>query len=629
MGKTYNPNIGETMKMITSKIRANIGNKPKRKKHQRIENFKYGKFKNSDLKYLIKGIEFLQNLGDAGLDAVLRNLNSNNEELEPETVKLMTLLRIGKGPLYDFLSMYKNNMRLKFDTEREIASLKNMYEIVQNSRDGIITRKRIIKTKDENGQEKEMEIDISMSEGEIADIVKNYERQLHYIQDKKFSTHLGLGMSLVSILGAIYSESKNSKSTAKALGISSIISVGTLLGRRYITKDYSEKVGEKRRDIRRLEEDLVVNEPVSNIEEEEKLNKIEDRVYRASDEETKIQDKVNLMKAIDIISMSLLTGVIGIEKLKKAERFDAKTISQILIEINQNSNLVRSIMNNIDTMYRFQKENEILEEYEKEMENIVEQIEEKQDPLIEVQKPFEKLEIKEFRGKFYQEKNRDTGEISYRNEIEIPEFSIEKGQVILLSGRSGIGKSTFIRLLKRGDINNREAIQIDGKERVDKLGKQFIAVKADKKLGTYSNVLEEITGKESISEMTAEENQKLRKVLQEVKLDSGKILEEMSTKDYNQFSTGQKKRLSLAQALYRTTENPSIILVDEPVGNVEDTLVEEQIKSIIQAIKDVGAMGIIVTHRVDIAQKYVDKHYCIEDDGVMREKKAREKGLEI
>lgn len=629
MGKIYHPNIGETTKIITSQIKANLGNKPKRKKHKRIENFKYGKFKNSDLKYLIKGIEILQNIGDTGLDAVLRNLNSNNEELEPETVKLMTLLRIGKGPLYDFLSMYKNNMRLKFDTEREIANLKNMYEIVQNSRDGIITRKQMIKTKDENGQEREMEIDISMSEGEIADIVKNYERQLHYIQDKKFSTYLGLGMSLVSIVGAIYSESKNSRSTAKALGISSIISVGTLLGRRYITKDYNEKVGKKRRDIRRLEEDLVVNEPISNIEEEEKLNKIEDRVYRTSDEETKIQDKVNLMKAIDIISMSLLTGVIGIEKLKKAERFDAKTISQILIEINQNSNLVRSIMNNIDTMYKFQKENEILEEYEKEMENIVGQIEEKQDPLIEVQKPFEKLEIKDFRGKFYQEKNPDTGEIRYRNEIAVPEFSIEKGQVVLLSGRSGIGKSTFIRLLKRGDINNREAIQIDGKERVDKLGKQFIAVKADKKLGTYSNVLEEITGRESISDITIEEEQKLRKVLQEVKLDSEEMLEELSTKAYNQFSTGQKKRLSLAQALYRTTENPSIILVDEPVGNVEDALVEEQIKSIIQAIKDVGAMGIIVTHRVDIAQKYVDKHYCIEDDGVMREKKNREREMEI
>ena len=117
--------------------------------------------------------------------------------------------------------------------------------------------------------------------------------------------------------------------------------------------------------------------------------------------------------------------------------------------------------------------------------------------------------------------------------------------------------------------------------------------------------------------------------MQEVRLDSEKIFKELSTKDFNQFSTGQKKRLALAQALYRTTENPSIILVDEPVGNVEDALIEEQIKSIIQAIKDVGAMGIVVTHRVDIAQKYVDKHYCIENDGVMREKKIKEKEREM
>ena len=84
----------------------------------------------------------------------------------------------------------------------------------------------------------------------------------------------------------------------------------------------------------------------------------------------------------------------------------------------------------------------------------------------------------------------------------------------------------------------------------------------------------------------------------------------------------------MAQALYRTTENPSIILVDEPVGNVEDELIDEQLKSIIQAIKDVGAMGIVVTHRVDLAQRYVDKHYCIEDDGVMREKRTIEKEVE-
>ena len=624
MGKRYTPNIGETAKIITSKIRGNLGNKPKKRQHKRIEKFKSGTFKNSDYKYLIRGIEFLQVLGNVGVDAVFRNLNSN-EDLKPETVKLMTLLRMGKGPLYDFLNMYKDNMYSKYETEREIAKLENMYEVVQNSRDGVITRKRIVKEIGEDGEEKEVEIEISMTEREIASIVRDYENQLHRIQDNKFSTYLGLGMSLVSILGAIYSESKNSKSTAKALGISGLVSVGTLLGRRFFTKDYKEKVGDTRRDIGRLEGDLVENEPVSGIEEKDKLKNIEDNIYKASSEEMKIEDKVNLMRAIDVISMSVLTGVIGAGKLKKAEKFDAKTLSQILVEINQNNYLIRNIMDNINSMYKFQHENERLREYEKEMENIVSQIEEKQDPLVEIQKPFEKLEIKDFKGKFYQQKSNETGKIRYRTEIEVPEFSIKKGEVALLSGKSGAGKSTFIRLLKRGDINNRNAILIDGKESVDKLGKQFIAVKADKKLGTSSNVLEQITGKETLIEMSEEEKQKLREVLQEVKLDSEKIETELSSKDYNQFSTGQKKRLSLAQALYRTTENPSIILVDEPVGNVEDELIDEQLKSIIQAIKDVGAMGIVVTHRVDLAQKYVDKHYYIEDDGVMREKKIKEK----
>ena len=291
----------------------------------------------------------------------------------------MTLLRIGKGPLYDFLNMYKDNMYSKYDTEREIAS-----------------------------------------------IVRDYENQLHRIQDNKFSTYLGLGMSLVSILGVIYSESKNSKSTAKALGISGLVSVGTLLGRRFFTKDYKEKVGDTRRDIGRLEGDLVENEPVSGVEERDKLKNIEDNIYKASSEEMKIEDKVKLMKAIDVISMSVLTGVIGAGKLKKAEKLDAKTLSQILLEINQNNYLIRNIMDSINSMYKFQHENERLREYEKEMENIVSQIEEKQDPLVEIQKPFEKLEIKDFKGKFYQQKSNETGKIRYRTEIEVPEFSIKK-----------------------------------------------------------------------------------------------------------------------------------------------------------------------------------------------------------
>ena len=215
MGKKYIPNVGETAKIVTSKVKENLGHKSKKRKHKRIESFKSGSFKNCDLKYLIRGIEFIQIIGDAGIEAVMRNWSSNNEELKPETIKLMTILKIGKGPLFDFLSMYRNSIHSKFDTQREISNLENMYDIIQNSRDGVITRKKTIKEKDENGIERDVEIEISMTEGEIANIIKDYEHQLYYIQDNKFSSYLGLGMSLASILGAIYNESKNTKGIAK------------------------------------------------------------------------------------------------------------------------------------------------------------------------------------------------------------------------------------------------------------------------------------------------------------------------------------------------------------------------------------------------------------------------------
>ena len=155
-----------------------------------------------------------------------------------------------------------------------------------------------------------------------------------------------------------------------------------------------------------------------------------------------------------------------------------------------------------------------------------------------------------------------------------------------------------------------------------------MAIKADKDLGTNGNVLKELVGKESVSDISEEEMQKLETVLKDICLDKEGILQELSTKDYSQFSIGQKKRLVLAQILYRASDKPSIILVDEPVGNVEDGLIDSQLNAITQVIKNVGAMGIIVTHRVDLASRYVDKHYHIGDDGVMREISKEEKNLE-
>ena len=627
MKKTYIPNVGETAKIITSKIETNLNGKTHRskEKHRRIEKIKNGKFEKSDLKYLIAGCDFLRIVGNSAINGMTEYITSSDKQLNSRTIKAMAALKICQGPIFEFLSRYRNHIQAEYNLQREIANLENLYEIIDKSRDGIITRKQEI----EDSKGEKIEIEVTMSEKEVANTVKDYINQLYRVQDKAFVNYLGLGMSIVSMVGALINESKNSKEMTKKIGISGLISIGTFFGRRYFTKDYGKKVGEEARKIRRGTEELIENEPVSKLEEAEKIRDIKEHTHKMYKEDYKIERRVSNMRGIEILSTTFLAGMIGMENLEKADKFDAKTISQIIVEISQKNYLIGDLVHNVDKIFELYHEKSRLAEYEKQLENIVKQIEEKQDPLLEADQPFESLEIKNFKGNFYQNKDTKTGKMKYRHKIEIPEFSIKKGEIVLLSGKSGIGKSTFLRLLKRGDIHNRGAIRIDQNQVVDKLGKQFIAIKANRDLGTYSNVLKELIGKETISNLEEEEMQRLQTVLQEVCLDREGILEELETKDYSQFSTGQKKRLVLAQMLYRTLERPSIILVDEAVGNVENELIDSQLKAITQVIRNINAMGIIVTHRVDLARRYVDKHYHIGEDGIMREMKQSEQEKDI
>ena len=627
MKKTYIPNVGETAKIITSKIETNLNGKTHRskEKHRRIEKIKSGKFEKSDLKYLIAGCDFLRIVGNSAINGMTEYITSSDKQLNSRTIKAMAALKICQGPIFEFLSRYRNHIQAEYNLQREIANLENLYEIIDKSRDGIITRKQEI----EDSKGEKIEIEVTMSEKEVANTVKDYINQLYRVQDKAFVNYLGLGMSIVSMVGALINESKNSKEMTKKIGISGLISIGTFFGRRYFTKDYGKKVGEEARKIRRGTEELIENEPVSKLEEAEKIRDIKEHTHKMYKEDYKIERRVSNMRGIEILSTTFLAGMIGMENLEKADKFDAKTISQIIVEISQKNYLIGDLVHNVDKIFELYHEKSRLAECEKQLENIVKQIEEKQDPLLEADQPFESLEIKNFKGNFYQNKDTKTGKMKYRHKIEIPEFSIKKGEIVLLSGKSGIGKSTFLRLLKRGDIHNRGAIRIDQNQVVDKLGKQFIAIKANRDLGTYSNVLKELIGKETISNLEEEEMQRLQTVLQEVCLDREGILEELETKDYSQFSTGQKKRLVLAQMLYRTLERPSIILVDEAVGNVENELIDSQLKAITQVIRNINAMGIIVTHRVDLARRYVNKHYHIGEDGIMREMKQSEQEKDI
>ena len=62
-------------------------------------------------------------------------------------------------------------------------------------------------------------------------------------------------------------------------------------------------------------------------------------------------------------------------------------------------------------------------------------------------------------------------------------------------------------------------------------------------------------------------------------------------------------------------------------GNVEDTLVREQLKLITNIAKKDNIMLILVTHRVDLVEDLVDKRYNISEDGIMHEVSVKKKDL--
>ena len=196
---------------------------------------------------------------------------------------------------------------------------------------------------------------------------------------------------------------------------------------------------------------------------------------------------------------------------------------------------------------------------------------------------------------------------------------MKRGDIVLLSGVSGAGKSTFLRLLKRGDINNRNVIKLDNGREFDNLGNQFISFRPSMDLGNESSTLYQITGKSNVSDLSEREKMKLNQILYELHLDFPNLMEQLSTRKFMEFSTGQQRRLILSKLFYKIDDGASIVIVDEPVGNVEDKLIKEQLEMIKRYAMRKNVMLLLTTHRLDLAENLATKRYHINENGVMEQ----------
>lgn len=187
--------------------------------------------------------------------------------------------------------------------------------------------------------------------------------------------------------------------------------------------------------------------------------------------------------------------------------------------------------------------------------------------------------------------------------IALSDVSIEinKSEFVAIMGPSGSGKSTLMHILGALDLPTSGEYILDG-QNVEKLSDDELADVRNRKIGfvfqSY-NLLPRTTALRNVAvpmiyaRVEKEERKKIaKKYLEMVGL--GDRLYYLS----NQLSGGQQQRVAIARALVM---GPSLILADEPTGNIA-TAQAEEIMSIFQKLNEKGHTIVMITHEEDIAE---------------------------
>lgn len=180
-------------------------------------------------------------------------------------------------------------------------------------------------------------------------------------------------------------------------------------------------------------------------------------------------------------------------------------------------------------------------------------------------------------------------------------LNINKGEFVALMGPSGSGKSTLMNILGCLDTPNHGAYILNGIH-VSEMSDDELAEVRNKEIGfvfqTF-NLLPKSTALENVALplIYAGIKQSLREEKATQALNSVGLGNRIDHRP-NELSGGQRQRVAVARALIN---NPSIILADEPTGNL-DTKTSIEIMGLLEEIHSKGNTIILVTHEEDIAQ---------------------------
>ena len=195
-------------------------------------------------------------------------------------------------------------------------------------------------------------------------------------------------------------------------------------------------------------------------------------------------------------------------------------------------------------------------------------------------------------------------------------FSIEKGEFVAIVGASGSGKSTLLHLIGGVDRPTSGKVYIDGKD-IYKLNDDKLAIFRRRQVGLiyqFYNLIPILNVEENITLPLDLDGRKPNKEYLNslIKLLG---LENRKTHLPNELSGGQQQRTSIGRAMIT---NPTIILADEPTGNLDSKSSDEIVELLKKSNKEYKQTIIMITHNMEIA-KCADRIIKIEDGKIVKE----------
>ncbi|MDD2391432.1 MAG: ATP-binding cassette domain-containing protein [Bacilli bacterium] len=199
---------------------------------------------------------------------------------------------------------------------------------------------------------------------------------------------------------------------------------------------------------------------------------------------------------------------------------------------------------------------------------------------------------------------------SFKNNVILEDVNLtfESGNIYGIIGRNGSGKSVLMKMICALYIPTEGKIIFDGENIIEK--KTF--PKNTRAVIDKPSFINDLTGYENLK-LLADIQKKVGKTEIENTMKELNIFEEKDKK-YYKYSQGTKQKLALVQVFM---ENPDVLILDEPFNGIEEKIVKEVKKKLLQ-LKEEGKLIIFSSHIKEDIDDLTDIIYKVDDKRVIR-----------